>query len=91
VGCLDLVCGSSIDGSFFADIPFDELPDRLDEVVAAAGGESGQSKAVYFICRRGNDSQLAVNLLLARGLTEVYDIQGGYAGWRDVDPDFPIY
>lgn len=47
---------------------------------------------VYVICRRGNDSQLAVELLRKKGYTMAKDIIGGFHSWaQHVDPDFPIY
>lgn len=49
---------------------------------------------VYFICRHGNDSQLAVQKFKA-GTHDgrvVRDIIGGLAAWRrEVDPEFPEY
>ena len=57
----------------------------------------GRTDAVYVVCRRGNNSQLAVERmrsLLPR--TEwpvvIQDIVGGLEAWAaQVDPDFPIY
>lgn len=50
---------------------------------------------VYVICRRGNDSQLAVPLLqkvLGESVPFVNDIIGGLYNWsKTVDNDFPIY
>lgn len=47
---------------------------------------------VYVICRRGNDSQLAVNLLRNAGVETALDIVGGLESWaREVDPQFPAY
>ena len=60
---------------------------------------SSESRKIVFICRHGNDSQLAVRLLKAvqqnipgmKG-TSVTDIRGGLKAWREkVDPDFPDY
>lgn len=54
---------------------------------------------VYVICRRGNDSQIAVARIQEilsgwpgwQGVV-VTDVVGGYTSWaRDVDPEFPIY
>ncbi|KAI0084103.1 hypothetical protein BDY19DRAFT_898999 [Irpex rosettiformis] len=48
---------------------------------------------VYFVCRLGNDSQLAANAV--RSVTSgtiVQDLIGGLRAWtRDVDPEFPVY
>ncbi|KAL8708903.1 MAG: hypothetical protein Q9220_006235 [cf. Caloplaca sp. 1 TL-2023] len=50
-------------------------------------------RVVFTICRHGNDSQVAAELLqqsLPRHV--VCDIQGGLEAWRrDVDPSFPDY
>ena len=51
-----------------------------------------QVMKVYCICRYGNDSQLAVRLLKASGVHQVWDVQGGLAQWaEDVDTSFPKY
>ena len=56
-----------------------------------------RSNAVYVVCRRGNNSQLAVermrNLLpSAEWPVVIKDIQGGLQAWStQVDPDFPMY
>lgn len=51
---------------------------------------------VYVICRRGNDSQLAVKWIRERIRPAqdrlIVDITGGYESWRrHVDPKFPEY
>ena len=51
------------------------------------------AKEIYFICRLGNDSQLAANAFrsIADGIV-VQDLIGGLRAWtNDVDPKFPIY
>lgn len=57
-----------------------------------------RSDPVYFICRHGNDSQLAAQELKsateasAHGGRVVNDITGGLAAWRrEVDAGFPDY
>ncbi|KAL5212294.1 hypothetical protein ABZP36_023141 [Zizania latifolia] len=48
--------------------------------------------SIYVICRRGNDSQIAVQLLREKGFLSAKDIIGGLQSWaQDVDPDFPVY
>lgn len=49
--------------------------------------------SVVVVCRRGNDSQLAVQLLQEVDPSlNVRDIRGGLHAWaRDIDPDFPVY
>ncbi|KAK7485016.1 hypothetical protein BaRGS_00023794 [Batillaria attramentaria] len=51
------------------------------------------SSSVVVVCRRGNDSQLAVKLLQsADPRLDIKDIRGGLHAWaRDVDPHFPVY
>lgn len=81
------------------NIPLSSLEARLpeisvalrkdDERTAANGGTSG---SIYVVCRRGNDSQRAVQYLHKVGLTSAKDIIGGLESWaRDVDQDFPTY
>lgn len=59
--------------------------------------ENGESDLpVFVVCRRGNDSQLAVRhlapLFKERGLPTPRDIVGGLHAWtRNVDGEFPIY
>ncbi|XP_049884156.1 adenylyltransferase and sulfurtransferase MOCS3 isoform X2 [Pectinophora gossypiella] len=55
-----------------------------------------QGHAVTFICRRGNDSQIAAQLVLDQldpGLREhVKDLVGGLHAWsKEIDHNFPIY
>uniref|UniRef100_A0A0K0D9U6 Rhodanese domain-containing protein n=1 Tax=Angiostrongylus cantonensis TaxID=6313 RepID=A0A0K0D9U6_ANGCA len=49
--------------------------------------------SVFVICHRGNDSQLAVEILKKKlPFTRVRDISGGYEAWAtEVDKDFPTY
>ena len=49
---------------------------------------------LYVVCRRGNDSQVAVQLLREHLPAEVLvkDIAGGLCAWSEnIDPDFPVY
>ena len=52
-------------------------------------------KRVYLICRRGNDSQVAVDRLVKDDFMSdfiVKDVKGGLTSWaKRIDPDFPIY
>lgn len=62
-------------------------------------GSSQNPGEIYFICRFGNDSQLAVRRFkeqqekdLDLSFTCKGDIRGGLRAWREqVDPDFPDY
>ena len=87
-------------------VPLRELEARVGEVWAASdalrdaaardarnrsldGGGPGPG-AVYVVCSRGNDSQLAEAFLRAAGLPVVGDVVGGMEGWRtEIDPTFP--
>ncbi|KAI5071154.1 hypothetical protein GOP47_0013405 [Adiantum capillus-veneris] len=76
---------SALRGSL--NIPLAALKDRLSEVEAAS-----QESPVIVVCRRGNDSQLAVKFLRESGKLEAVDIVGGLESWaKDIDPLFPIY
>lgn len=49
---------------------------------------------IYVICRRGNDSQLAVKHLqcMLKTSPEIKDVKGGLNAWgKEIDTDFPIY
>lgn len=68
------------------------FPDRLEEIIDAANSLTGTQKTVYVVCRRGNDSQLATQMLLDKGMKNVFDIRGGLTSWHyEVDPEFPLY
>ncbi|KAM7299788.1 putative molybdenum/thiazole biosynthesis cofactor [Ixodes scapularis] len=78
------------------DVPLECLEEGAIAVVEKLR-ESG-SKEVLVVCRRGNDSQLAVQklkkLLGDHGdvTCTVRDIQGGLESWaQTVDPSFPTY
>lgn len=52
---------------------------------------------IYFVCRMGNDSQLAVQKLKELGLDQdgkrfIGDLRGGLKAWKaEVDPEWPEY
>ena len=75
------------------NVPFDELPDKLDTIRSAVKKhepDGGENVPVYVICRRGNDSQQAVEVLRSAGFNSVYDITGGLESWvQEVDSSFP--
>lgn len=81
------------------NIPLTSLESRLPEVSSALkekeeqdGTNPGSGVSLYMVCRRGNDSQRAVQLLKTTGFTSAKDIIGGLESWaRDVDPNFPTY
>lgn len=52
-----------------------------------------EKKEVYFICRLGNDSQIAADAVRSMNHGVVAkDLIGGLRAWtKDVDPNFPVY
>jgi len=65
-----------------------ELRDKLDKII-----EGNNIKEVFVLCRRGNDSQMGVEIVrkMVPGV-RVRDIVGGLHAWaRDVDKCFPVY
>ncbi|XP_073122108.1 adenylyltransferase and sulfurtransferase MOCS3-like [Henckelia pumila] len=82
------------------NIPLANLEGRLPEISTALRneedndekGSARSSPSLYVICRRGNDSQRAVQYLHKNGYTSTKDIIGGLESWaHDVDPKFPTY
>ncbi|XP_057441127.1 adenylyltransferase and sulfurtransferase MOCS3 [Lotus japonicus] len=77
------------------NIPLSNLEARLPEISSALKKEVsvGSSEAqLYVVCRRGNDSQRAVEYLHKMGFTSAKDIVGGIESWaQNVDPNFPTY
>ena len=71
--------------------------EQIREKVSILSNSSNASKdiPVVCVCRRGNDSQIAVNTLrekLKDDSVTVTDITGGLTSWsKKIDPDFPIY
>ncbi|CAN6471957.1 unnamed protein product [Victoria cruziana] len=79
-------------------IPLADLKNKVGLIHAAlqklevAEASDPQSFSLYVICRRGNDSQIAVESLRSMGFTAAKDIIGGLESWaQDIDPNFPIY
>ncbi|KAJ3187006.1 Molybdenum cofactor synthesis protein 3 [Gaertneriomyces sp. JEL0708] len=75
------------------NIPYKELDRRVAEVEDAVKRKNDENGIpVYVVCRRGNDSQLAVQLLKESGFTMAKDIIGGLEQWAaEVEPAFPTY
>ncbi|KAI8824822.1 adenylyltransferase [Fimicolochytrium jonesii] len=76
------------------NIPFTDLAKRIPDIQQAANRPENAAFAlpIYIICRRGNDSQLAVQKLKQEGFQDVKDIVGGLTAWtREVDGAFPVY
>lgn len=81
------------------NIPLSSLEGRLPEISSALkeeaerkGTNPDSNAHLYVVCRRGNDSQRAVQHLHKMGFTAARDLIGGLESWaRDVDPKFPTY
>ncbi|PWA51990.1 MoeZ/MoeB [Artemisia annua] len=80
------------------NVPLASLEGRLPEISSALdstkanGVHDGSDARLYVVCRRGNDSQRAVDLLHKAGFTSAKDIVGGLESWaHDVDQRFPTY
>ena len=62
---------------------------EIDDMV-----ESNKGRPIVLVCRRGNDSQLAVKELMTRfpEKKDIFDIRGGLYAWNEkVDLTFPLY
>jgi rhodanese-related sulfurtransferase len=55
-------------------IPLPALAQRLDEI--------SRDTPVALICRSGNRSQVAAEMLVRAGFTSVSNVQGGMLAWR---------
>lgn len=66
----------------------DKKAENLQEIV-----EKSKKSPIFVVCRRGNDSQLAVKHLAKAFPTLTFqDITGGLHAWtKKVDPQFPMY
>ncbi|GJM87269.1 hypothetical protein PR202_ga03207 [Eleusine coracana subsp. coracana] len=78
------------------NIPLQELEERLprlrDALNEVADSLRGKQRPLYFICRRGEDSQVAVRMLRENGFLYATAVNGGLESWvREVDPGFPAY
>uniref|UniRef100_A0A0A9D3V9 MOCS3-2 n=1 Tax=Arundo donax TaxID=35708 RepID=A0A0A9D3V9_ARUDO len=80
------------------NIPLSVLEEKLpmlETVLLKDSREASMSdklSPLYVVCRRGNDSQRAVQLLREKGFLSAKDIIGGLQVWaQDVDPNFPVY
>ena len=55
----------------------------LAEVESRAPAELDAGSPVYVICRSGNRSRTASDVLIGLGFTEVYNVDGGVTAWLD--------
>ncbi|KAJ3675680.1 hypothetical protein LUZ60_004722 [Juncus effusus] len=69
------------------NIPINDLENELPKLNSILNDSE-----LYVICRRGNQSQTAVQILHEKGFIVAKDIIGGLESWsKEVDPKFPIY
>ena len=77
------------------NVPLNRIkrPNGEDDVMRLA--KDAGARELIFLCRRGNDSQIAASKLkeaMAKEGVRVRDVAGGLHAWaRDVDKDFPLY
>ncbi len=68
------------------------FPDFPLSKILASPTSLPESDEVVFICRRGQDSQVAAAHLAKSGRAKVVDVIGGLEAWsREIDPSFPTY
>ena len=60
-------------------IPVGELESRLSEIQGLEG------QPVVVVCRSGNRSRTAAELLVGAGFREVYNLEGGMEAWRQTE------
>jgi len=60
----------------------------LGDLEAQAPAELTADQPVYVICRTGNRSQTASEILVGLGFTQVYNVDGGITAW--VDTGLPV-
>nr|XP_045585447.1 adenylyltransferase and sulfurtransferase MOCS3-like [Procambarus clarkii]XP_045585449.1 adenylyltransferase and sulfurtransferase MOCS3-like [Procambarus clarkii]XP_045585450.1 adenylyltransferase and sulfurtransferase MOCS3-like [Procambarus clarkii] len=77
------------------NIPLKQLSSEKNIAVIEEHLHGLDTKAIYCVCRRGNDSQLAVQQLQSVFTQQEYqikDIIGGLTAWaHKIDPTFPVY
>jgi adenylyltransferase/sulfurtransferase len=74
------------------NLPFQGLQTRLRHDPQVL--EDLKGRHVLVVCKLGNDSQLAVQMLqgVDPGIKSLKDVTGGFRAWRDhVDPEWPDY
>jgi adenylyltransferase/sulfurtransferase len=66
--------------------------ERLEDSIPKCKELMTDGKQCIVVCRRGNDSQLAVQKLRASGIVQSYDIIGGLLNIaQTIDKDMPIF
>lgn len=75
---------SNIENSIL--IPLGELESRLDEI------ETYKDTEMAVICRTGNRSQRAIEVLKGHGFTRLWNLKGGINEWAlKIDNSLPVY
>lgn len=68
---------------------------NFEDLTKMMNSYKSKTSKIYFLCRRGNDSQRAVKFvknILADESLSLFNISGGlYAYSKNIDPSFPIY
>lgn len=75
------------------DVPFEEF-ERAPELPGHVRDRLQGARAVYVMCRLGNDSQVVARMLKTAGVAEgrVWDVKGGIREWARTAPEgFPEY
>ncbi|KAL5503872.1 hypothetical protein ACEPAH_7943 [Sanghuangporus vaninii] len=77
------------------NIPLSELfasPSLTSEAEPVSNQSDGKKPVTVFVCRLGNDSQIAADAFKDNSDAEIADLIGGLRSWAaDVDPGFPVY
>lgn len=69
-----------------------EEPLQFEKSNGTTGDQFCSRIPLYVVCRRGNDSQRAVQYLSNRGFHAARDIIGGLEAWtKEIDSNFPSY
>ncbi|KAH0275289.1 Molybdopterin-synthase sulfurtransferase, partial [Aureobasidium melanogenum] len=75
------------------NLPYQGIQTRLRQDTQIL--EDLKGRDVLVVCKLGNDSQLAVQMLetmSSGGMKSIKDVQGGFRAWRnEVDPEWPDY
>jgi rhodanese-related sulfurtransferase len=55
----------------------------LGDLESQAASKLAADRPVYVICRSGNRSRTASDILVGLGFTKVYNVDGGVIAWLD--------
>jgi adenylyltransferase/sulfurtransferase len=89
---LDVRQKSEIDIGYLKGSIFIELKNLKANISIVREMQSSKNLPIYALCKHGNDSQLAVQLLKEHGFNNVSDVIGGLWEWsHKIDDTFPKY